>query len=78
MPEEDQRKLMALLKSLEQPVGTHEIREIDLILGATYENIEHPEECLKELLGAGIIYRTEGPNGVIVKRTERRDEGAAK
>lgn len=71
---EDQKKVMAVLKSLERPADMEEVRELDLVLGAHYVKVSYPEECIKELLGAGIIYRAEGPSGDVLKRTEAENE----
>lgn len=44
--------------------------EQDLIISGCYFHVEHPEECISELIAAGIIYRVEGPSGDVLKRTE--------
>lgn len=70
-PIEDQKKLMDVLKNLERPADTDSVREIDLINGACFVHVEHPEECIRELLAAGVVYRAEGDSGDVIKRTEK-------
>ena len=36
--------------------------------------IDEVEECISELIAAGIIYRAEGPSGDVLKRTEAENE----
>jgi hypothetical protein len=70
---EDQKKMVAILKNLERPPDMQEesVREQDLIVAGCFHNIEEPEECIRELLAAGIVYRAEGDSGDVIKRTEK-------
>lgn len=70
----DQKKMLSVLKNLERPpdMQGEAVREQDLVSAGCFHNIEHPEECISELLAAGIVYRAEGPSGDVIKRTEKK------
>jgi len=72
-PIADQKKILECLKMLERPpdMKGENVREQDLVISGCFFHVEHPEECIKELLGAGIVYRAEGPSGDVIKRTEK-------
>jgi len=61
-PIEDQKKILECLKMLEWPpdMKGESVREQDLILSGCFFHVENPEECIQELLGAGIVYRKNG------------------
>jgi hypothetical protein len=68
-PLEDQRTLMCIIRALENPPDEN-VRETELVRKADSMSILHPDECITELLAAGLVYRVKGPSGVFIRRNE--------